>query len=239
MPIFSNISYGWWSLYEPRDQSLCFHSSQIEKIIHGQVQKYLDEKKILFKYQSGFRAHHSTNTCPSYLSDRIYQGFENGMFTSLILIDLQKAFDTTDHEIFLDKIVCIGFSDSTVSWFNSYLQDRPFSVNIGKEYSNPGFLSCGVPQGSILGPLIFLIYVNDMARAADCDLLLYADDSCLIFKDKDIEKIDSTLNRNFNSLCDWFLENKLSIHFWEDRTKSILFGREKGRNLKKLNINKD
>ena len=144
----------------------------------------------------------------------------------MILIDLQKAFDTIDHEIFLDKMVCLGFSDSTISWFKSYLQDRPFSVNIGKEYSTPGFLSCGVPQGSILGPLIFLMYVNDMVRAVDCDLLLYADDSCLIFRDKDIEKIDSTLNRNFNSLCDWFLENKLSIHFGEDKTKSILFGRK-------------
>ena len=75
-----------------------------------------------------------------------------------------------------------------------------------------------------------------MARAVDCDLLLYADDSCLIFRDKDIEKIDTTLNRNFNSLCDWFLENKLSIHFEEDKTKSILFGQKKCKNLKKLNI---
>ena len=128
------------------------------------------------------------------------------MFTGMILIDLQKAFDTIDHEIFLDEMVCLSFSDSTISWFKSYLQDWPFSVNIGKEYSNPGFLSCGVPQGSILGPLIFLMYVNDMARAVDCDLLLHTDDSCLIFRDKDIEKIDSTLSRNFNSLCDLFLK---------------------------------
>ena len=169
-------------------------SKIIEKIIHGQVQKYLDEKKILFKYHSGFRAHHSTNTCLSYLSDRNHQGFEKkGMFTGMILVDLQKAIDTIDYEIFLDKMVCLGFSDSTISWFKSYLQDRSFSVNIGKEYSNPGILSCGVPQGSVLGPFIFLMYVNDMARAVDCDLLLYADDSCLIFRDKDIEKINSTL----------------------------------------------
>ena len=139
-------------------------SKIIEKIIHGQVQKYLDEKKVLFKYQSGFRAHHSTNTYLSYLSDRIHQGFVNGMLTGMILIDLQKAFDTIDHEIFLDQMVCLGFSDSTISWFKSYLQDRSFSVNIEKEYSNPGILSCGVPQGSILGPLICLMYVNDMAR---------------------------------------------------------------------------
>ena len=153
-------------------------SKIIEKTIHNQVQKYLDEKKILYRYQSGFRAHHSTDTCLSYLNDKILKGFEAKMFTSMILIDLQKAFDTIDHEIFLDKMACLGFSNSTILWFKSYLQDRSFTVNIGKEYSNHGNLSCGVPQGSILGPLIFLLYVNDMARAVDCDPLLYADDSC-------------------------------------------------------------
>ena len=75
-----------------------------------------------------------------------------------------------------------------------------------------------------------------MARAVNCDLLLYADDSCLIFRDKDIEQIETILNKNFNSLCDWFVENKLSIHFGEDKTKSILFGRKKCKNMKKLEI---
>ena len=75
-----------------------------------------------------------------------------------------------------------------------------------------------------------------MARAVDCDLLLYADDSCLIFRDKSIEQIETNLNRNFNTLCDWFLENRLSIHFGEDKTKSILFGRKNCKNLKKLDI---
>ena len=136
------------------------------------------------------------------------------------------------------KWLAFGFNESTILWFKSYLQDRSFTVNIGNEYSNHGNLSCGVPQGSILGPLIFLLYVNDMARAVDCDLLLYADDSCLIFRDKSIEQIESKLNRNFNALCHWFLEKKLSIHFGEDKTKSILFGRKKCKNLRKLDIRK-
>ena len=105
-------------------------------------------------------------------------------------------------------------------------------MNIGKDYSNHGNLSCGVPQGSILGPLILLLYVNDMARAVDWDLLLYAGDSCLIVRDSSIEQIESRLSRNFNALCDWFLENKLSIHFGEDKTKSILFSHKKCKNLK-------
>ena len=89
----------------------------------------------------------------------------------------------------------------------------------------------------MLGPLIFLLYVNDMPQAVDCDLLLYADDSCLIFGDNNVNEIEKRLNSNFNSLCDWFVGNKLSIHFGEDKTKSILFGRKnKHPDRKKLDI---
>ena len=98
-----------------------------------------------------------------------------------------------------------------------------FFVNVGKDSSSPGELSCGAPQGSILGPRIFLLYVNDMPQAVGCDLLLYADDSCLVFGDNNVIEIDKQLNRNFNSLCDWFVDKKLSFHFGEDKTKSILF----------------
>ena len=161
------------------------------------------------------------------LSDRIIQGFENRMFTGMILIDLQKAFDTIDHEFFLENMKHLGLADSVIFWLRSYLTNRTFFVNIGKETSSPGELSCGVSQGSILSPLIFLLYVNDMPQAVDCDLILYAGDSCLVFRDNNINEIEKQLNENFNSLCDWFVDNKRSIHFGEDKTKSILFGRKK------------
>ena len=95
----------------------------------------------------------------------------------------------------------------------------------------------GSSQGSIVGPLLFLLYVNDMSQAVDCELLIYADDSCLIFQHKDITEIESALNKNFSMLCDWFVDNKLSIHFGEDKTKSILFGsKHKIKKSKPLNI---
>ena len=118
----------------------------------------------------------------------------------------------------------MGFGAATIAWFKSYLEDRYFIVNVENCFSEKACLVCGVPQGSILGPLIFLIYANDMAQAVKCDLYLYADDSCLVYTGKDIKIIETNLNDNFNSLCDWFVENKLSIHFGEDKTKSILFG---------------
>ena len=88
-------------------------------------------------------------------------------------------------------------------WFRSYLTNRTFLVNVDKSFSDPGKLECGVPQGSILGPLLFLLYANDMPGAIGCEMLLYADDTCLVFQAK-------------------YLDLHSSIHFGEDKTKSIL-----------------
>ena len=144
--------------------------------------------------------------------------------TGMILIDLQKAFDTIDHSILLEKMKCLSFSESTIRWFTSYLSNRSFIVSVGKELSSRGKLNSGVPQGSIHGPLLFLLYVNDMPQAVNSELLLYADDTCLFFMGKDSKIIGDQLNKDFNSLCEWFIGNKLSIHFGEEKTKSILFG---------------
>ena len=114
---------------------------------------------------------------------------------------------------------------------------KKFIVILNKTFSEPGHLLCGVPQGSILGPLLFLLYINDMPQAVNWELLLYADDTCLIFQHGDIHEIEVVLNRNFSSLCDWFVDNKLSIHFGEDKTKSILFSnKHKLKKSRPLNI---
>ena len=107
----------------------------------------------------------------------------------MVLIDLQKAFDTIDHSILLEKMSCLGFAGKTIAWFTSYLTNRSFILNVGKESSSPGKLSSGVPQSSILGPLLFLLYVNDMPQAVNSELLLYADDTCLIYMGKISKKL--------------------------------------------------
>ena len=165
---------------------------------------------------------HAADFCPSYLNDKILKDFDKGLMTGMILIDRQKAFDTIDHDVLLKKFYAIGFSKHTVNWFRSYLSNRPFLVNLGNNFSQPASVSCSVPQGSILRPLLLLIYVDDMSQAVKCDLFLYADDTCLVCQHKDINKIKNQLSEEFCNICDWFVDNKLSIHFNEDKTKSIL-----------------
>ena len=207
-------------------------------MIEGQTREFVERENIIYKFQSGFRKGFFTDTCLSYLHDRIAVNFEKGCHTGMILIDLQKAFDTIDHTILLEKLKSMRFSENVVFWFKSYLSNRTFRVKIDKELSDEEIVKCGVPQGSILGPLLFLLYVNDMKQALDCELLLYADDSCLISQHKDVKEIENVLNRNFSNLCEWFVDNKLSVHFGEDKTKCILFSSKmKTKKADPLNIN--
>ena len=112
-------------------------SKLFEKIIHDQTQKYLDENNILYKYQSGFRSKYSTDTCLFLINNKILNGFDNGMRTGMIFIDLQKPFHTIDHDIFLNKLNYLRFSKNCISWYMSYLQNRTFIVHVDKQYSDP------------------------------------------------------------------------------------------------------
>ena len=118
----------------------------------------------------------------------------------------------------------LGFSNHSVMWFQSYLSEKSFRVNIKNKYPSTAKVEYGAPQGSIFGPLLFLLYVNDIKPAVNCDLVLYADDSCLVYQHNDVNKIEQNLNKKFSDICDWFVDNKLSIHFGEDKAKCILFG---------------
>ena len=149
-------------------------SKIIEKVDHYQTNKFLSDNKILYNYQSGFRTNHLANLCLSFLTDKILKGFDEGLLTGMILIDLQKAFDTINHEILLKKLEAVSFSDQCIRWIRSYLCERIFFIEIENQLSDYGKVLCGVPQGSILGPLLFLIYVNDMPQALKSNLFLCA-----------------------------------------------------------------
>ena len=128
-------------------------SKVMEKVIHNQIGTFPNSKNLLCTYQSGFRKQNSTDFCLSYLNGKILKGFDKGLMTGMILIDLQKAFDTIYHDVLLQKLYAIGFSKHIVNWFKSFLSNRSFLVNLGNNFSQPPCVSCGVLQGSILGPL--------------------------------------------------------------------------------------
>ena len=157
--------------------------------------------------------------------------------TGMILIDLQKAFDTIDHDILLNKLRAIGFSNHTIDWFKSYVSNRLFKVNLENCLSDPSNIMFGVPQGSILGPLLFLIYENCMSQAFKWNLFLYVNDSCSVFQGKNVIEIEKQLKGDFTNICEWFVGKRISIHFGEDKTTSILFAsKRKIKKAPKLNL---
>ena len=131
-------------------------SKIMEKLIHEQTSSFLSNNEISYNYQPRFWKNHSTGSCLTFLHDKILKGFDKSLMTGTMLIDLQKAFDTIDHDILLKRLSAIGFSNHTIGWFKSYLSNRLFRVNLGNCYSDPSNITGGVPQGSILGPLLFL-----------------------------------------------------------------------------------
>ena len=144
-----------------------------ERIVRQQTMEFIDKYNILYKFQSGFRKYHSTDFCLSYLTDKISKGFDSGLLTGVILIDLQKAFDTIDHNILLQKMSSLEISREVIDWYKSYLSSRKFHVNVHDKFSTSADLRCGVPQKSILGPLLFLLYINDMPQAVDCKQMIH------------------------------------------------------------------
>ena len=195
-------------------------SKLLERAAHSQLSNYLEKRGLLFENQSGFRGGYSTDSCLIGLTDFIRGEIGKGNMVGMVLIDLQKAFDTVDHGILIEKLKSIGVS--SFPWFESYLTDRKQCVDIKGTRSEFLPVSCGVPQGSILGPLLFLVYINDMNISLTCRLSLYADDSALIFSHHDSIVIADRLSNELSMCKRWFVDNRLSLHV--GKTESLLFG---------------
>ena len=142
-------------------------SNVLERVTHDQTNAFFKGNNLLYNYESGFTTNHSFSLCLSFLIDKILQGFGEGLLTGRILIDLQKAFDKINQEILFKKLKAMGSSEACITWFQSYLSESIFFITIENQLSDYGRTLCGAPQSSILGPLLFLIYVNDMPQAVN------------------------------------------------------------------------
>jgi len=178
---------------------------------------------MLFEKQFGFQKSTSTEHAILEVADQISRAFSDKAYTLGVFIDLSKAFDTVDHEILLNKLTFYGISGKTKKWLESYLNNRKQCVAIENgRFTSLLNITCGVPQGSILGPLLFILYVNDLPNASrKLSPILFADDTSLFCTGKSIENIFSVMNKELAHIAEWFKANKLSLNI--EKTKFSLF----------------
>ena len=208
-------------------------SKIFEKTVFLQVYNYFNSNDLFYKSQYGFRTGHSTELASLEFTDIIYQNLDRGKIPISVFLDLSKAFDTLDHSILLNKLQYYGIKGKSLDWFQSYLSNRCQFVDFDGTLSNVLPLTTGVPQGSILGPLLFIIYMNDIYVASDkFRAVLYADDSNMIstlcsfdisLSGHEFNKsnLSHNINRELNNISEWLSINKLSLNV--KKTKFMLF----------------
>lgn len=221
-PIFKSGQSSVLSNYRPISVLPVF-SKLLERIIYNRIYGYFKDNSLLYEKQFGFQNNNSTEHAILSLVDNISDSFDKGNFTLGVFIDLSKAFDTVNHKILLKKLEKYGIKGIVLKWFESYLSGRQQCVNINQtkrsSYLN---ITCGVPQGSILGPLLFLIYVNDLPIASPAlSTIMFADDTNLFYSSSNIENLFHKVNRELIKISDWFKANKLSLN--AKKTKYTLF----------------
>ena len=194
----------------------------LERILHDQIYKYFDDNNLFFNHQYGFRKERSTAQAIFEVLKNLYGKWNEKMYSGCIYVDFSKAFETVDHKILLKKIKLYGFGIASQKFLKNYITTRTQTTTIGEYVSEPNSVKCGTAQGSILGPLIYIIYVNDVLGLFENDnnLYLYADDMLIMANHRNVEIMMTELQKRLDIICLWCKQNKLTIN--EGKTKYMI-----------------
>ena len=223
-PIFKSDAQDEFSNYRPISLLPNF-SKILEKLMFNRMVEFLDKHNVLYEHQYGFRQNYSTEHALIQLSDKIAQAIDKKRFMIGIFVDLSKAFDTLNHEILLSKLEYYGIRGIANDWFRSYLTNRKQFVIFDNILSNECLITTGVPQGSILGPLLFLLYINDICSSSKLlHFILYADDTNIFYSCENIDDLCRIVNVELGCVMQWFISNRLSVNI--KKTNFVMFGNQ-------------
>jgi len=215
IPIYKSKNIQLMNNYRPISLLTNF-SKILEKVMHKRVYSFLEMHNILQNNQYGFRAGHNTINAVSYLVNHVLTQYENNKYTLCVFLDLSKAFDTIDYSILLTKLEYYGVRGVALEWFRSYLSTRRQYVLHKDARSLMLSPECGVPQGSILGPLLFLIYCNDLPNSqTHTNCILYADDTTIFYSTDNVHSLYNAISNYLETLSEWYMTNKLSLNAYD------------------------
>ena len=225
IPIFKSDDKKAVSNYRPISVLPAF-SKIFERLVYNRLLEFIDQHNILSTNQYGFRKQISTSMALLDLVDKISNSIENGDYTLGIFLDLAKAFDTVTHSMLLTKLYNYGIRGVAYNWLKNYLSNRYQYVYLNNTNSDRLPVTCGVPQGSILGPLLFLLYINDLNTVSKVfTLIMFADDTNLFINGRNLEDLTQIANTELKEISNWFSANLLSLNV--KKTNYILFGNKK------------
>ena len=211
----------------------------LEKLVHTQLTLFLEDNDLLTESQFGFRKQRSTTHAISQLLNQVYTNINRSVITAAVYVDFSKAFNCVQHPILMDKLGKLNLHHTVLAWITSYLTDREQRTLANNVYSTSQLVQQGVPQGSVLGPLFYVIYSNDIAEIIEnSGFVFYADDTVLYSKQKSIHHAEAELQRDLNRLGDWCTANKIYIN--TEKTKVMFFGSKQkiaSLNMPTLSIN--
>ena len=225
VPIHKGDSIFEVSNYRPISLLPIF-SKILEKLMYSRIIDFITKHNVLYTNQFGFQKGMSTEYAINSLLHNVVHSMNNDETGFCILLDFAKAFDTVNHEILLDKLQYYGIRGTALKWFQSYLKDRMQCTEIGNTQSNLEYVKCGVPQGSILGPLLFLLYINDIVFSSEVfKFTLFADDTSLFYSHKNAHDAVEIINNELAKISEWLAANKLSLNV--GKSKLIVFNNKK------------